>query len=84
MINIDFSTAIGLYLLMVILLIGISWVIFEQRIKTKGFLRLWPKKNIWHCSICAYTYIDKETEISICPRCKSYNKREKIERGDKL
>ncbi|MGE4357286.1 MAG: hypothetical protein AB7E08_01870 [Candidatus Omnitrophota bacterium] len=83
MINVDFSIAIGVYLLLIILLIVLSWIIFEHRIKTKGFLRILPKKNIWQCSICFYTYIDKESEISICPRCKSYNKRKEAERGDK-
>jgi len=80
MINVDFVLAIGLYLLLVLLVIVISWIIFEHRIKAKGVMKIWPKKNIWHCSICSYTYIDEDSDISICPRCKSYNQRE---RGEK-
>ncbi|MCM8779061.1 MAG: hypothetical protein NC898_00735 [Candidatus Omnitrophica bacterium] len=84
MINLDFSLAIGLYLLLILLVIVSFWIVFENRIKRKGVLPLLPKRNIWHCSICAHIYIDKETEISVCPRCKSYNKREeKRERGEK-
>lgn len=83
MINIDFVLAIGLYLLLVLLLVCLSWLVFEYRIKTKGVIRLLPKRNIWYCSICSLTYIDKDSEISICPRCKSYNKREEKERGEK-
>jgi len=76
MIRIDFSLAVALYLLLILVLVACAWVIFEHRLKTKGGLNIWHKNNVWHCSVCTYTYLDKEAELSICPRCKSYNKRE--------
>ncbi|MCM8766194.1 MAG: hypothetical protein NC920_05090 [Candidatus Omnitrophica bacterium] len=83
MINLDFSLAIGLYLLLTLLVVALWWIIFENQVKKKGVLRLLPKRNVWHCSICAHIYIDKEGELSVCPRCKSYNIREeRRERGE--
>lgn len=82
MIRIDFSLAVALYLLLTLGLIVGLWFIFEQRIKAKGSLG--QRKNVWHCSVCTYTYLDTETDLSICPRCKSYNRREgTVERKEK-
>lgn len=48
--------------------------LFSKRQKDKD-LTLDPR-FIWFCSVCTYTYINtKEEDISICPRCGSYNKR---------
>jgi len=73
MINIDFSLAIALYIIIVLNVILIVWL-SSKRQKDKD-LTLDPQ-FIWFCSICTYTYINtKEDAISICPRCGSYNKK---------
>jgi len=73
MINIDFSQAVALYVLIFLNAILIIWI-FSKRQKDKD-LTLDPR-FIWFCSVCTYTYINtKEEEISICPRCGSYNKK---------
>ena len=36
---------------------------------------------IWKCSVCLNTYVDsKHEDMSVCPVCESYNKKE-IEKG---
>ncbi|MGB3057274.1 MAG: hypothetical protein WBC16_03885 [Candidatus Omnitrophota bacterium] len=77
MIKVDISTALFLYLFFTAVLLLILWSFFSfgTRMKTFGS----EEKYIWHCSICAYTYIDSKHEnISRCPRCNSYN--EKIDK----
>jgi len=75
MISIDFSTAISLYLFILISVVLLIWLLTKMQ-KDKN-LSLDPK-FIWFCSICTYTYINtKEEAISTCPRCGSYNKKEK-------
>jgi rubrerythrin len=74
MISIDFSTAISLYLFILISAVLLIWLLAKMQ-KDKN-LSLDPK-FIWFCSICTYTYINtKEEAISTCPRCGSYNKKE--------
>lgn len=75
MISIDFSIAISLYLFILISAVLLVWLLAKMQ-KDRN-LSLDPK-FIWFCSICTYTYINtKEETISICPRCGSYNKKEK-------
>jgi uncharacterized paraquat-inducible protein A len=75
MISIDFSIAISLYLFVLISCVLLVWLLAKMQ-KDKN-LSLDPK-FIWFCSICTYTYINtKEETISICPRCGSYNKKER-------
>ncbi|MDP8299842.1 MAG: hypothetical protein P9L88_08090 [Candidatus Tantalella remota] len=74
----DISTALFVYLLFtaVVVLIVWSFLNFGTRLKTFSS----DEKYIWHCSICANTYIDSMHEdISKCPRCNSYNQRLKKE-----
>ncbi|MEW6100670.1 MAG: hypothetical protein AB1481_00030 [Candidatus Omnitrophota bacterium] len=73
MISIDFSFAIASYLFIFFIIILFIWL-FNKKGKGRD-LSLDPK-FIWHCSICTYSYINtKEEEISVCPRCGSYNKK---------
>jgi len=73
MISIDFSTAISLYLFVLISVVLLIWLLVKIQ-KDKN-LSLDPK-FIWFCSICTYTYINtKEEAITTCPRCGSYNKK---------
>ena len=74
MISIDFSTAVSVYLFILISAVLLVWLL--AKIQKDKNLSLDPK-FIWFCSICTYTYINtKEDLISTCPRCGSYNKRE--------
>ena len=73
MINIDFSLAIALYLLLGIGIIVLFWVAGRKG-KSRD-LSLDPR-FIWFCTVCTYTYINtREEKISVCPRCGSYNKK---------
>jgi len=73
MINIDFSMAVSLYLLISISAILAIWLLGREQ-KHKD-LSLDPR-FIWHCCVCTYAYVNtKEDIISTCPRCGSYNKK---------
>lgn len=74
MIKVDISTALFLYLFLAVIVVLLAWVFFSFGTKLKTFSS--EEKYIWHCSICAHTYIDsKHDEISKCPRCGSYIER---------
>lgn len=75
MITFDFSVAVALYLAVAVVLVFFFWLWNKKKRTTS--LGVDPK-IIWFCSICTYNYINtKEDDISICPRCGSYNKRNK-------
>ena len=74
MIKIDFSIAIALYLLILLGIVFCMWV-FLRRKEFFGDLLSPNPRFIWCCSVCTYTYFTThKTEISVCPRCGSYNK----------
>jgi rubrerythrin len=76
MIKVEFSLAIALYLIFAVCLILIFWLVFEKR----GNIEASSLENIffWQCAICTYVYVDsRHSTISQCPRCGSYNKKEK-------
>ena len=91
MIKMDISTVLFLYIFFTAVLVLAAWSFFDlgRRLKTFGS----EEKYIWHCTICANTYIDsRHDELSLCPRCKSYNQRIKkedllrtdsVDRGDR-
>ncbi|MFA5357104.1 MAG: hypothetical protein WC301_06895 [Candidatus Omnitrophota bacterium] len=73
MINVDFSLAVSLYILIVLNAILVVWILGRKQ-KDKDLTL--DDKYIWFCSVCAYTYINtKEDSFSVCPRCGSYNKK---------
>jgi hypothetical protein len=73
MINLDFSWAIAGYIVLSTGMILFSWLSAGKQREGKFFLK---PKFIWFCSVCTYTYINtKEDNISVCPRCLSYNKK---------
>lgn len=75
MIKIEFSWAIALYMSLTAVALIAYWFIFER----VGDLpnRSISERNVWQCSICTFFYIDsKNSEISTCPRCGSYNKKQ--------
>lgn len=74
MIKLDISMALFFYLLFTAVFMLVVWSFFDLGTRLKSYSS--DEKYIWHCSICAYNYIDsRHDEISICPRCKSYNQR---------
>ncbi|MDD4940016.1 MAG: hypothetical protein PHE18_03905 [Candidatus Omnitrophica bacterium] len=73
MINIDFSLAVALY---VIIFLGAVLAVWLSNKKQKDRDLNLDDKFIWFCSVCAYTYVNtKQDLISVCPRCGSYNKK---------
>lgn len=76
MIKIELSLAVSLYLLVSVIGLLAVWFVLERK---KTFGRVRPEeKFVWQCSICTFFYIDSQNDdISICPRCGSYNSRKK-------
>lgn len=75
MLKLDISSFIFLYVLFSVIVTISIWVVHGYR-KARRFQ---PKdvEFIWKCSICLAKYIDsKREDISVCPQCGSYNKRE--------
>jgi hypothetical protein len=79
MIKIEFSLAVALYLILTTCLVLLIFV-FKNKKDPKQFSS--EKNFLWQCSICTYVYVDsRHVNISQCPRCGSYNKKEEQERG---
>ncbi|MFH1783198.1 MAG: hypothetical protein ABH848_06240 [Candidatus Omnitrophota bacterium] len=75
MIKVEFSLAIGIYLILSVCLILLAWFIYEKK-AVNTFVST-EKTFFWQCTICTLVYIDSHhTNISQCPRCKSFNKKE--------
>jgi len=73
MINLDFSYAVAAYSVISLGAIFLAWL--TRRESSDRDLSL-DERFIWFCSICTYTYINtREDNISVCPRCGSYNKK---------
>lgn len=75
MIKLDISTVIFFYTLFSGIVILILWIVSGY----KGIKKASPKyaDYLWKCTVCANTYIDsKHVDVSACPLCGSYNKRE--------
>ena len=74
MIQVDFSTAVAVYIIFWMAGLLILWAILERRPTLKNYSD--PRRNLWQCAICASTYIDSQNEaISKCPVCGSFNER---------
>jgi len=73
MIEINFSFAVALYVIILLVTILSFWLLGKKEKNKELFLN---QKFIWFCSVCTHTYINtKEDTISVCPRCGSYNKK---------
>lgn len=79
MIKIDISTLIFYYIFISVIIIICFWIISGYR---KRQFR--PHKDgdfMWRCSVCSHVYVDsRHDEISACPLCGSYNKKEVVEK----
>ncbi len=71
MIKIDFSIAIAFYIFISGVSILFMWVYFDRKkFTTDDFY-------MWLCSVWTYHYVNSiHKDISVCPMCASYNKRE--------
>lgn len=76
MIEVSISVILSVYIAIIVTAILFLW--FYNEYKTKSIsMKLESEKFFWSCSICTYTYVDsRHKDISICPRCGSYNKKE--------
>lgn len=76
MIKLGIIDLIFFYILISVVIILIIWVASGY----KRTARREPRGNsehVWKCSVCFHDYIDsKHEDISICPLCGSYNKKE--------
>ena len=79
MIKVDFSLAVSLYLILTTCLVLLVLVLHNR----KGSKQFSSEKNfLWQCSICTYAYVDsRHINMSQCPRCGSYNKKEEQVKG---
>ncbi len=75
MIKLNISNLIFLYTFFSVIIILIIWVVAGYRT-----MKIFSPKEvsyIWKCAVCAHVYVDSVHEdISMCPLCGSYNKRE--------
>ena len=80
MIEVPINIGLTIYLSVCTLGLLILWFISGREGEYKGF-SMFEDVYTWHCSICAYMYIDSvHNVISVCPRCASYNKRTEVKR----
>lgn len=76
MINLNFYNAVAIYLSCIVLIFLGSWLFMDalsyKETKTQvEFLR--------QCPICTHLFFDfRSDKVSLCPRCKSYLKKEEV------
>jgi rRNA maturation endonuclease Nob1 len=83
MIKIDITTLIFFYILFSVVTVLIIWLLFGNKDLRRRSAK--DRQFIWKCSVCFNDYIDsKHEDISVCPACGSYNKREglKVNSGE--
>ena len=77
MIKLDISNLIFCYTFFSAIIILIVWIISGYSTKRKFSVK--DVSYIWKCALCAHIYVDSVHEdISTCPLCGSYNKREVV------
>ena len=75
MIKLDISALIFFYALLTAIVIIIIWIADGYRHRKSYSAR--ETDYIWKCAVCSNIYVDSVLEdISKCPLCSSYNKRE--------
>lgn len=79
MIKLDISGFIFAHMLLSAVIILILWTVYIYK-RTK-MSRRDDMDYMWKCSICSHVYIDSRHEdVSKCPLCGSYNKKEGVVR----
>ncbi len=77
MIEVSFSSFYMIYVVCLSSIVFFLWFLNEFKNKSGSF-EIESENAFWQCQICAYTYVDSHNkDISICPRCGSYNKKER-------
>ena len=72
MIEIQLTTALALYSLLLAVLGLAIWVYTELSVRRPQ--QYLGKQFLWRCTFCACTYLDETAQsISQCPRCASFN-----------
>ncbi len=75
MIEVSFSLFYAIYVVFLSGAVFLMWFLNESKNKSDSF-EIESENAFWQCQICAYTYVDSHSkDISICPRCGSYNKK---------
>ena len=73
MIALDFSWAVGIFALLILLAFLAGRLEFRHTTEKESLL---DPKFIWVCSVCTYNFVKtREEAISVCPRCGSFNKK---------
>jgi len=77
MISIEFSWAAAIYISVCAVALISYWAFFERVRRLPN--RSVSERSVWQCAICTYFYIDsRHSDISACPRCGSYNKKQGV------
>ena len=78
MIRLDISTLVFFYTLFSAAIVLVIWLFSGYRTARRGTVNK-EADYIWRCSVCYHPYIDsKDDQMSICPLCGSYNKKEVV------
>jgi rRNA maturation endonuclease Nob1 len=79
MVKLTINSLIFIYTLCSVIVLLIIWIISSY--KGRKWIGTKEADYIWRCSVCFNNYVDsKHEDISVCPLCGSYNKKEE-ERG---
>lgn len=79
MIKLDIGTLVFFYTLFSAVLILLFWVFAGY--KNSAVRKARDTDYMWRCSVCSHSYVDsKHDEMSVCPLCGSYNKKDAIEK----
>lgn len=75
MIQLDIQSVIFYYVCVSLVALMALWLFSSRGKKLKINGR--EETSVWKCGICLHDYIDSTSEdMSVCPMCGSYNKRE--------
>jgi len=77
MIRIDIASLVFFYILFSVIAIFAVWAVLGYKRMRSGSGPGNDTEFIWKCSVCFHNYVDSlHDDISVCPLCGSYNKRE--------
>ena len=77
MIRIDIASLVFFYILFSVIAIFAVWAVLGYKRMRSGSGLGNDTELIWKCSVCFHNYVDSlHDDISVCPLCGSYNKRE--------
>jgi hypothetical protein len=80
MIRLSIAGLIFFYTLFSAIIILVIWAVSGYRRPIRPGSS--DTENVWKCAVCFHSYIDsRHDEMSACPLCGSYNKRDRSKRG---